>query len=429
MKKSKILFLSALFCLLAFLPADLAAQQKVFFRKTAAILHFRIEDWAPFHKNISGFHETEKINTFLYELSMKHFNLNPKRDLESGGLFLIEGKPEESLIFYLTGNFSPSAILKAVADSEGGKLESMTINNSQIYYAKAKDWAVISGKQFLLICSEKLIPRMASGEIWFAPMPERIAQLIDKQLSFAGIFDSSLLSSSIPPSQWPAEIPSQDKFKFIGACLKDSEFYVLSDLTDSSAASQLSKFLQTFMGQFAAALRAQLQENTEEAKKAPLIQAMLSINNLYSLANLLDSLNTIKVKQDSSSVYLHFPDKDLVIKPLTISIAGILATMAIPSFKKARDSAREKVCYSNMAVIQGAVEMYNLDVNESNEMSSKYSSYQPKEPMTQLDLQRLHESRYLREIPKCPQDGTYSGTDLLGERPTIKCSIHGTKTR
>ncbi len=411
MKKSKILFLSALFCLLAFLPADLAAQQKVFFTKTAAMLHFRIEDWAPFHKNISGFHETEKINTFLYELSMKHFNLNPKRDLESGGLFLIEGKPEESLIFYLTGNFSPSAILKAVADSEGGKLESMTINNSQIYYAKAKDWAVISGKQFLLICSEKLIPRMASGEIWFVPMPERIAQLIDKQLSFAGIFDSSLLSSSIPPSQWPAEIPSQDKFKFIGACLKDSEFYVLSDLTDSSAASQLSKFLQTFMGQFAA-LRAQLQENTEEAKKAPLIQAMLSISNLYSLANLLDSLNTIKVKQDASSVYLHFPDKDLVIKPLTISIAGILATMAIPSFKKARDSAREKVCYSNMAVIQGAVEMYNMDVPASQMMNV-------------LDLEPLVRETYLKAIPECPEGGTYSADNLINDG-IVRCSKHGT---
>ncbi len=123
----------------------------------------------------------------------------------------------------------------------------------------------------------------------------------------------------------------------------------------------------------------------------------------------------------------------LILIPIALIV---LISINISISKKEQELERqaiekkvEELCYRNMTLIEGAVEMYNLDAEESSEMSSNYSSYEANKPMTQLDLQKLHESRYLREIPKCPQDGTYSGTDLLGERPTINCSIHGTKTR
>jgi prepilin-type N-terminal cleavage/methylation domain-containing protein len=46
---------------------------------------------------------------------------------------------------------------------------------------------------------------------------------------------------------------------------------------------------------------------------------------------------------------------------IVIAIIGILAAIAIPNFRKAREQAREKACYANMRVILGAVEMYNMD--------------------------------------------------------------------
>jgi prepilin-type N-terminal cleavage/methylation domain-containing protein len=46
---------------------------------------------------------------------------------------------------------------------------------------------------------------------------------------------------------------------------------------------------------------------------------------------------------------------------IVIAIIGILAAMAIPNFKKAREQAREKACYSNIRVLLGAIEMYNMD--------------------------------------------------------------------
>ena len=105
----------------------------------------------------------------------------------------------------------------------------------------------------------------------------------------------------------------------------------------------------------------------------------------------------------------------LVELMIVIAIIGILAAMAVPSFKKARDSAREKTCYSNISVIQGAVEMYNMDKRDQ---------------METLDLDVLADSTnaYLKSKPQCPvAGGEYSNLEELSKNNgVITCSYHGT---
>ncbi len=91
-------------------------------------------------------------------------------------------------------------------------------------------------------------------------------------------------------------------------------------------------------------------------------------------------------------------------------IAAVLAVgfvyLATPNFKKARTQARDKACYSNIRVIEGAIEMYEMD--EGN--------------MGRLDLAMLSQKGYMRGVPKCPeQNGEYSMT----KDKKIYCSIHG----
>ena len=99
---------------------------------------------------------------------------------------------------------------------------------------------------------------------------------------------------------------------------------------------------------------------------------------------------------------------------IVIAIIGILAAMAIPNFKKARASARQKACYSNMRVIQGAVEMYNMDVSTM---------------MSTLDQNTLISGKYIKATsplicPETSKGGSYSGTDLC-DNGEIICSYHG----
>ncbi len=95
---------------------------------------------------------------------------------------------------------------------------------------------------------------------------------------------------------------------------------------------------------------------------------------------------------------------------IVIAIIGILAAMAIPNFKKARASARQKACYSNIRVIQGAVEMYNMDVSTM---------------MVGLSMTNLTKGNYMKTSPIGPETTCkYTGSDLAGNG-SVYCSYHG----
>lgn len=97
---------------------------------------------------------------------------------------------------------------------------------------------------------------------------------------------------------------------------------------------------------------------------------------------------------------------------IVIAIIGILAAMAVPNFKKARDSARQKACYSNIRVIQGAVEMYNMDTST---MMAKT-----------LDVNTLVSGHYLKTAPIPPETNcSYSINGDITESGYIKCGLHG----
>ena len=54
---------------------------------------------------------------------------------------------------------------------------------------------------------------------------------------------------------------------------------------------------------------------------------------------------------------------------IVAAIIAVLVAIAIPNFRTARMQARDKACYANMRVIQGAVEMYNMDQKSNDENS------------------------------------------------------------
>ena len=96
---------------------------------------------------------------------------------------------------------------------------------------------------------------------------------------------------------------------------------------------------------------------------------------------------------------------------IVIAIIGILAAMAIPNFKKAREQAREKACYSNIRVLLGAIEMYNMDHSVM---------------MDTPDQGKLTGAAgYLKAAVVCPETGgSYVGSNLSKDG-ILSCSIHG----
>ena len=97
-------------------------------------------------------------------------------------------------------------------------------------------------------------------------------------------------------------------------------------------------------------------------------------------------------------------------------ITSILTSMATPNFPAPRASIRQKACYSNIRILYGAIEMYNLDHKDTfNELNDKTLSY-------------LYDEKYLKgnmnlPTPRC----NYRSEGIIKENGEgyIYCDYHG----
>ena len=75
---------------------------------------------------------------------------------------------------------------------------------------------------------------------------------------------------------------------------------------------------------------------------------------------------------------------------IVVAIIGLLASIAVPNFVKARTQARQKACISNLQQIEGAVQRWALDLNKADNQSVSYSDI----------------SSYLQRAVVCPAGGS-----------------------
>ena len=92
---------------------------------------------------------------------------------------------------------------------------------------------------------------------------------------------------------------------------------------------------------------------------------------------------------------------------IVIAIIGILASMAIPNFRKARDHANEVKCWEGTSLLTRCCEQYNCE----------YHSY----PSKLDDLKQ-----YIRgdKLPICPKGGIIRFLEGYGTE-IVECSEHG----
>lgn len=75
---------------------------------------------------------------------------------------------------------------------------------------------------------------------------------------------------------------------------------------------------------------------------------------------------------------------------IVVAIIGLLATMAIPNFMKARTRAAMNTCISNLRQIDGAIQLWAVDLKKD-----------AGQPVTYADIKG-----YLRNAVSCPSGGT-----------------------
>jgi prepilin-type N-terminal cleavage/methylation domain-containing protein len=92
---------------------------------------------------------------------------------------------------------------------------------------------------------------------------------------------------------------------------------------------------------------------------------------------------------------------------IVVAIIGLLAAMAVPSFKHAIATSAQKVCKVNRQNIDGAKAQWALDHQQSSDAVP-----------TDTDL--FGEDTYIEHKPGCPAGGAYS---LNAVREKCTCSL------
>ncbi len=104
---------------------------------------------------------------------------------------------------------------------------------------------------------------------------------------------------------------------------------------------------------------------------------------------------------------------------IVVAIIGVLASIAIPNFVKARNTAQTQACVTNLRQIEGAINEWALE-----------NKKQDSDPVTLENLKGSGGSgtSYIKldssgNIPGCPAGGTYSLTTVASP-PTCSVASH-----
>lgn len=103
----------------------------------------------------------------------------------------------------------------------------------------------------------------------------------------------------------------------------------------------------------------------------------------------------------------------LVEMMIVVLIIGILISIALPNFMRARENARLRACVANMKQIQSAIEQWGMETKASGDTA------------VPTDLNAYN--NWLKTIPTCPSGGIYTITGTLNTY-TITCNVHGELT-
>ena len=91
---------------------------------------------------------------------------------------------------------------------------------------------------------------------------------------------------------------------------------------------------------------------------------------------------------------------------IVVAIIGLLATIAIPSVRKARQNSQLKICLSNLKTYQHTLALYEFD-------EARYPD----------DLNELVTGGWLKELFQCPLGGAYEWTvKSENQMYHLKCS-------
>lgn len=128
-------------------------------------------------------------------------------------------------------------------------------------------------------------------------------------------------------------------------------------------------------------------------------------------------MSVVKVWEREVDILMKMFRKDegftLVELMVVVLIIGILVAIAIPVFNAASSSARQKACFSNQRVIEGAVQQY-VAADPTHVIGTVALAVDTANPL-------VGATGYIKEVPKCTNAGADGKSYVIDGTGTTNC--------
>lgn len=374
--------------------------------------------------------ETGKVTKEVLSALKDKFAIDLEKDVEQVGLFFVPtnenaakqfnmpggpmDNPGYEPVLFLCGEFDSKTIIPALkklvseASKDAPKIETISIGDKKVLTFSANDNRLIFFKKnMLFLCKDTAVKLMQNNKLTFAKAPSSFEGLQERSKSFFELkkpITNFLTAMALP-------IDGLETLDSLSGYLTKDFLYAEGGFRDEAAAKSMLNNIEKFKNDFYAEQTKNYEAAKSEIYTVSFEQLFEDINKMYNAAKNKDIVDHLKISQKGSSIIIAQPyDKDDKLV-MAVGGIGVIAAMAVPNFKAARGSAREKACFSNQRVLLGAVEMYNMDHDEM---------------MTKLDIPTLVKEKYLKSVPTGPEpECEYFSIGDLSKDGTIGCKRHG----
>ncbi len=379
---------------------------------------------AKFASEILGYtdkdNEVAKAFKEIYACFKERFSIDLEKEFETVSVFAVPGTNGISGLGVFSGKFNTNNLVKTIKSilpkekSEDIRLETTKINDKEIQVIVYADKRIIFyNEETILFAPEGVYP-LIGNSITFTKAPQDVAKLMEKNKRLVYIPKASVmfLSALNLPPELISGINSIAGFI-------DSDFVNIEmAFNDSNSANhmltELKKMIKAYSDHYSNEFEKR-KKSLDDVFVGDLSEQILGMYLAAKGKDFIDSLN-FEIRGNNLVV----TTKAEGFRILT-GIVGSVASAFAPGRGHGpghgpgnppplgRDS--KYACYSNIRVLTGAVEMYNMD--HATMMST-------------LDTDTLVKEHYLKYPPKGPDPDCeyYSEGDLI-EDGIIACKKHG----
>ena len=413
----KRLLISVFVCMMSAMPAFSAVISDNFCSNSIGTICLSVNDvrdWADL--NGSGNSKSDNVIQTITSCLAERSGLSLDKDFEHIGTFIIPNNSRGiSYIGFVTGDFNSKKKAQAIGNfvlslSEEAKLEKIQKKDGVVPTFAANGYRLMFlNANVILFGNDDDIKKVINGDITFGKAPGLVTKLLSNSDSFMHFNELALaLLGQFP--QVPSEIVA-----LLNGCnnasvyIKDLMLSFDLAFSNSENAGNIKSLADETKKKYLELNEKSLSDANDKLKQVSIKDFFDEARNLHFISKTLDNLEQITISQENNFIHITAPTDRT---QLAIGAIGVVVeATANPELQKAKKHAKADACYANIKILLAAVEMYNMDNSVK---------------MTELDIQKLVDGKYLKNEPSKPELGcSYFSEGDITKDGLIKCRIHG----